>query len=143
MTKKGCRVSRVSFRIMGYRIVISCHQQIFALTLGRAGSLLAMAGFGLSSVFLLLGILPLSLRFTTLRLARYIARISFGIRWKFEVAIAIIAMVSLFTGLISMGAMTSMHNELHNIRELGESRPAEVLQAANDREDTQQASFSP
>jgi hypothetical protein len=102
-----------------------------------------MAGFGLSSVFLLLGILPLSLRFTTRPLARYIARISCSIRWKFEVAIAIIAMVSLFTGLISMGAMTSMHNELHNIRELGESLPAEVLQAANDREDTQQASFSP
>ena len=46
-------------------------------------------------------------------------------------------MVSLFSGLISVGEMTSMHNELHNIKELGESQPAKVLQAVNDLEDTQ------
>ncbi len=66
-----------------------------------------------------------------------VARFACSIRWKFEVAIAVIATVSLFTGLISVGAMNSMHNELHEIQELGPTRPTEVLHAVNELEDTQ------
>ena len=102
-----------------------------------AGLLLAKAGFGIISVILLLSILCLLLRFATKPLARFIARLACSIRWKFEIAIAIIATVSLFTGLISVGAMNSMHDELHEIQELGASRPAEVLHAVNELEDTQ------
>ena len=102
-----------------------------------AGLLLAKAGFGIISVILLLSILCLLLRFATKPLARFIARLACSIRWKFEIAIAIIATVPLFTGLISVGAMNSMHDELHEIQELGASRPAEVLHAVNELEDTQ------
>ncbi len=122
---------------MGYRIRIGRNQLIFALSFGVAALLLAMAGFGILSTMLLLGLLCLLLRFATRPLAQFIARIACSIRWKFEIAIAIIAMVSLFTGLISLGEMSSMHNELHEIQELGESRPTEVLHAVNQLEDTQ------
>ena len=85
-----------------------------------------MACFNLSYVLLLLRILSLSLRFAIRPLARFIDRISCSIRRTFEVAIAIFPMVSLFTGLIRMEAMISMHNELHNIQKVDESGPAEV-----------------
>ena len=122
---------------MGYRIRIGRKQLIFPLSLCGAGLLLAKAGFGIVSVILLLGVLCLLLRFATKPLARFIARLACSIRWKFEIAIAIIATVSLFTGLISVGAMSSMHTELHEIQELGASRPAEVLHAVNELEDIQ------
>jgi len=125
------------FRVMGYQILIGRDLLIFVVGLGIAGLLLGKAGFGLISVILLLGLLCLLLRFATRPLARFIAQISCGIRWKFEIAIAIIATVSLFTGIISVGAMKSMHNELHEIQELGQSRPAEVLCAVDELEDTQ------
>ncbi len=125
------------FRVMGYRLNIGRKQLIFPLSLGAAGLLLAKAGFGIISVILLLGILCLLLRFATKPLARFIARLACSIRWKFEIAIALIATVSLFTGLISVGAMSTMHSELHEIQELGASRPADVLNAVNELEDTQ------
>jgi methyl-accepting chemotaxis protein len=125
------------FQVMNHRISIGRNQLIFSLSLGMAGILLAKAGFGIIPVILLLGLLCLLLRFATKPLARFIAHIPCSIHWKFEVAIAIIATVSLFTGLISVGAMNSMHYELHEIQELGPSRPAEVMNAVNELEDTQ------
>jgi HAMP domain-containing protein len=125
------------FRVASYRILIGRNQLILVLSLGMAGLLLAKAGFGPLSALLLLGLLCLLLRFATRPLARFIARIACSIRWKFEIAIAVIAMVSLFTGLISVGAMKSMHTELHEIQELGASRPNEVLPAVDKLEDTQ------
>ncbi len=122
---------------MGCRLKLHRNQLILPLSLGAAGLLLAKAGFSIVSVILLLGVLCLLLRFATKPLARFIARLACSIRWKFEIAIAIIATVSLFSGLISVGAMSSMHNELHQIQELGASRPAEVLNAVNELEDTQ------
>ena len=125
------------FRVMGYRLELHRKQLIFPLSLVGAGLLLAKAGFGIISVMLLLALLCLLLRFATKPLARIIARLACSIRWKFEIVIAVIAMVSLFTGLISVGAMRSMHNELHQIQELGSTRPTEVLHAVNELEDTQ------
>ena len=125
------------FRVMGRQIWIGRNQLIFPLSLCGAGFLLAKAGFGIISVILLLGVLCLLLRFATRPLARFIARLACSIRWKFEIAIAIIASVSLFTGLISVGAMSTMHSELHEIQELGSSRPTDVLHAVNELEDTQ------
>lgn len=125
------------FRVMGYQIRLRGNQLIFPLSLGGAGLLLAKVGFGVISVIFLLGFLCLLLRFATKPLARFIARLACSIRWKFEIAIALIATVSLFTGLISVGAMSSMHTELHEIQELGASRPADVLHAVDELEDTQ------
>ena len=79
------------FQVMGYRIAIGRDHLIFALSLGVASLLLGKAGFGIVSVILLLGLLCLLLRFTTKPLARFIARFACSIRWKFEVAIAVIA----------------------------------------------------
>ena len=125
------------FRIMGYRVLIGRDILIFGLSLGAAAILLTKAGFGFVSVILLLGLLCFLLRFATKPLARSIARVSCSIRWKFEIVIAIIAGVSLFTGIVSVGAMNSMHLELHEIQELGQSRPAEVLHAVDELEDAQ------
>ena len=122
------------FRFMGYRLKLHRKQLIFPLSLGGAGLLLAKAVFGIISVLLLLALLCLLLRFATKPLARIIARLACSIRWKFEI---VIATVSIFTGLNSVGAMRSMHGELHEIQELGSSRPAEILKAVDDLEDTQ------
>jgi len=76
-------------------------------------------------------------RFAARRLSGFIARLGFSIRWKFEIAITVIAALSLCTALISFGAMNFMHSELHEIQELEETQASEVLQAVNALEDTQ------
>ena len=93
------------FRVKGHQLRLHPKQLVIPLSLAGAGLLLAKAGFGILSVILLLGLLCLLLRFATKPLARFIARLACSIRWKFEIAIAVIATVSLFTGLISVGAM--------------------------------------
>ena len=93
------------FRVKGHQLRLTPKQLVIPLSLAGAGLLLAKAGFGILSVILLLWLLCLLLRFATKPLARFIARLACSIRWKFEIAIAVIATVSLFTGLISVGAM--------------------------------------
>ena len=105
--------------------------------LGVAGLMLASSGFGLMAVTLLLGLTYVLLRFATGPLSLFIARIGCSIRWKFEIAIAGIAALVLSVGLISFGAMDFMHQELHDIQELGPGQALAALRAVNELEDTQ------
>ena len=52
---------------------------------------------------------------TTKPLSRVIARLRYSIRWKFEIGIAVIALLFLIFSLIQIGAMNFMHDELHTI----------------------------
>ena len=56
----------------------------------------------------------------------------FSIRWKFETAIAIIAALFLIVTLIYSQGMDFMHQELHEIQQLGPPQRSEVLGAADD-----------
>ena len=66
------------------------------------------------SIFLL-GVIYLVLLVTTKPLSRVIARLRYSIRWKFEIGIAVIALLFLIFSLIQIGAMNFMHDELHTI----------------------------
>ena len=105
--------------------------------LGVAGLMLASSGFGLMALTLLLGLTYLLLRFATGPLSLFIARIGCSIRWKFEIAIAVIAALVLAVGLISFGAMDFMHQGLHDIQDLAPNQPLAILRAVDDLEDTQ------
>ena len=105
--------------------------------LGIAGLMLTLSGFGLIVVIALLGLTYLLLRFATEPLSLFIARIGYSIRWKFEIAIAVIATLVLAVGLISFGAMDFMHQGLHDIQDLGPNQPLAILRAVDDLEDTQ------
>ncbi len=105
--------------------------------LGVAGLMLAWSGFGPLVVIVLLGLTYLLLRFATEPLSLFIARIGYSIRWKFEIAIAVIATLVLAVGLISFGAMDFMHQGLHDIQDLGPNQPLAILRAVDDLEDSQ------
>lgn len=85
---------------------------------------------------LLLGLIYLTLRFTTKPLSRFIARLGYSIGWKFELGIAAIAVLFLIVSLIQIKAMNYMHDELHTIQDLGPLGSSEVLEAVNSLEDT-------
>lgn len=85
---------------------------------------------------LLLGLIYLTLRFTTKPLSRFIARLGYSIGWKFELGIAAIAVLFLIVSLIQIKAMNYMHDELHTIQDLGPVGSSEVLEAVNSLEDT-------
>ena len=107
------------------------------LGLGVTALMLVLADFGAMPVIVLLGLIYLLLRYGTRPLARLIARLGYSIRWKFEIAVAVVTLLFLFVSLVTFGAMGFMHSGLHDIQELGPSRSAEVLNAVNDLENTQ------
>ena len=108
----------------------------YLLGLGVAGFMLALAGFGLTSIVILLGLVFLLFRYATTPLSLFIARARYSIRLKFEIAIADISALFLFVSLFSFGAMDFMHKELHDIQELGTTQPFAVLRAGDDLENT-------
>ena len=109
----------------------------YLLGLGVAWFMLALVGFGLTSIVILLGLVLLLIRYATTPLSLFIARARYSIRLKFEIAIAVISTLFLFVSLFSFGAMDFMHAELHDIQELGITQPFAVLRAVDDLEDTQ------
>ncbi len=97
--------------------------------------------FGPVAVILLLGLIYVVLRYSTKPLSRTIARLGYSIRWKLAVAITVIAGLFLIVTLIHVQAMNFMHDELHDIQELGPSQPHAVFRAVNELEDTNHSFF--
>ena len=110
--------------------------------LGVAGLVWQVSGQGSIAIVVLLAIgYLLMLRYGTVPLARYIARVGYSIRWKFEVAIIVISLLFLSVGLLSYGSMGFMHDGLHDIQEIEPGRPAQVMLAVEELEDTQHGAF--
>jgi nitrogen fixation/metabolism regulation signal transduction histidine kinase len=109
--------------------------------MGVAMGTLSLSGFGFIPIILLLGLIYLVLRFGTKPLARFIARLGYSIRWKLEVAIAVIAGLFLVTTLIHVHSMNFMHDELHEIQDLGPASASDVLKAVDELEDTNHTFF--
>ncbi len=114
---------------------------ILVLGLGVVGLMSIPSNRSVVSLIILLVLTYLLLQFATRPLAWLIARIGLSIRWKLEVATVIIAILFLSVGLITFGAMEFMHDELHEIQEIGPSRPAQVLRAVDALEDTNHGTF--
>ena len=92
-----------------------------------------------TALYIVLGVALffLILRFGTRPLSRTVARVRYSIRWKFEVLIAGMAVVFLFIGFVTFSAMDFMHQELHQILDLGSNQPSQVILAIDELEDTQ------
>ena len=127
----------MSFTFMNRRIIIGRKQLLYFLGFLVAWMTLASAGIQNEEAIILLALIYLVLRFATKPLSLFIARIGYSIRWKFEIAIAVIAALVLAVGLISFGAMDYMHRGLHDIQDLGPDQPMAILRAVDDLEDTQ------
>ncbi|MBI2856637.1 MAG: HAMP domain-containing protein, partial [Chloroflexi bacterium] len=124
-----------------HRITVGLKHLILASGLFLTVGTLHLAGFGLLAGILLLGLIYLVLRYGTKPLSRFIARLGYSIRWKLEMAITVIAGLFLIATFIHVHAMDFMHDELHQIQELGSSRTFDVLGAVNELEDTNHSFF--
>lgn len=128
--------------VMNRRIMIGRKQVFIALVLFLAALTLGASGFNPIDVILLLGLMSLVLSIATRPLSRFIARLGYSIRWKFESAIAIVAVLFLIISLIQVAAMDYMHNGLHDIQDLMASQRGEQLPpATHDLEETRQGIF--
>ena len=103
--------------VMNRRIMIGRKQMLSCFGLVVSWLTLASSGFGTGSSLALLGVIYVVLRFGTQPFSRFIARLGYSIRWKFEIAIGAITGLFLVVGLIQIGAMNFMHGELHNIQD--------------------------
>ena len=109
--------------LLNRRVRISRKALLFApLLAGLTGIMLYRAGFGTVSVVIVLVPLYAFMWLAEKPLSRFIARIGYSIRWKFEIAIAVVSVLFLSVSLISFGSMESMHGGLHNIQELMDSQ---------------------
>jgi len=133
-------VGGIAYSLLRRRI--TQEQERLFLALAAAGFMLLLSGFGPAFIIVLLGLTYLLLRFATEPLSRFIARLGYGIRWKFETALSAIAGLFLIVSLIGLGAMDSMHTELHAIQNLGPDRQLEILAAVNELEDTRHTLLS-
>ena len=133
----------MSFIFMNRRIVIGRKQFLFGFVLLVAWLTLVSSEFDPLVALVLLGVIYLILRFTTKPLSRIIARLGYSIRWKFEVGIAVIAVLFLIVSLIQIGAMTFMHDELHEVQGLmRDTRDIiQVAPAIRDLEQTHHGAF--
>ena len=124
------------FTLMNVRVMIGRQQLLFGFGALIAWLTLVSSRFDPVVAIVLLGVIFLTLRFTTRPLAIFIARLDYSIRWKFELGVAAIAALFLLVSLIQIRAMNFMHDELHVIQDVGAVRPADVLAAVNELEDT-------
>ena len=132
----------MSVIIMNRRIMIGRKQMFIALVLVLAALTLGTSGFNPIEVILLLGLMSIVLRMATRPLSRFIARLGYSIRWEFESAIAIVAVLFLIISLIQVAAMDYMHNGLHDIQDLMTSRLGGQLPAVtHDLDETRQGMF--
>jgi signal transduction histidine kinase len=101
------------------------------------GGILAVALFLLVFGALLVGWVRLSSGLVS----RVIARWPVSIRWKIVAALASIGGLVFFSTVVNFQAMDYMHQELHEIQELGLANPSLVLRAVDDLESTQHGAF--
>jgi signal transduction histidine kinase len=136
-------------------IKLGRRQLLFLLGVIGSGLMMTVSGFGFVEVVVLLALTWLLLRFATKPLSRVIARLNLSISGKLQVAIAVIAAISLIVGLISYGAMDFMHQGLHEVQllmgeeQLSFAQPAgasfsetrAVREAIDNLEDSQHGPF--
>ena len=108
-----------------------------ALVFGFTGLTLLLGGFAPFYAVLFPVLMVLLLKFATVPLGKLIARRGYSIRWKFEVSIALGAVLFLFSSLVTFGAMDFMHAGLHDIQIIGTLQPAAMLNAADELNNTQ------
>ena len=104
--------------------VVAGEIALLVLSLGVFGALLA--GF---------------VKLTSGLVSRAIARWPVSIRWKIVVALASIGGLVFFSTVVNLQAMDYMHQELHEIQELGQAEPRLVLSAVDELERTQHGEF--
>ena len=132
----------MSFIFMNRRFALRRRQLLFGFGALVAWLTLVASDFHPLVAIVLVGVIYFILRLTVRPLSRTIARLGYSIRWKFEIGIAIIAVLFLVVSLIQIGAMSFMHDGLHDIQDLMHSQePGQLFPALNDLEDTHHGPF--
>ena len=134
----------MSFIVMNRRIMIGRKQLLTAFAFVIAWLTLVSSRIDPLLSIVMVGAIYLFLRFTTKPFSRAIARLDYSMRWKFELGVAIIAVLFLVVSLIQIGAMNFMHDELHGIQgqlEHGERGQIRAAIAINELEDTHHGAF--
>ncbi len=124
------------------RWAISYETLLLLFALPVTGFMLLMARFDPVQVLVILGLIYVLLRHVSKPLSRFIARLNYGIRWKFEIALLVVAMLFLSVSIISFGSMDYMHEGLHDIQDLGAgTQPDVLMREVNALEDTNHGAF--
>jgi signal transduction histidine kinase len=108
-----------------------------AVALAGTALLLGVGGSSLTTMVTVPVLIYLLLQVSTTPLARVIARSNFSVRWKFELAISFIGLLFLIVTIVTDQAMTTMHQQLHDIQELALIDHNAALAAVNTLEDEQ------
>ena len=126
--------------VVAYRLsrpLVRTEYRRLGLVLVFTGITLGLGGFTPLYVVMVPVLTVLLLKFATVPLGKLISRRGYSIRWKFEVSIALVAVLFLFTSLVTFGAMNFMHAGLHDIQLVGTGEPQVMFDAVVDLESTQ------
>lgn len=108
---------------------------VFALM--ATAAMLAVAGYSLLTVIVIPAMVYLLLQVSTTPLSQAVAKGNVSVRWKFEIAISLIAVLFLLVTLVTSGAMDYMHERLHEIQDLAAIDHNAAVAAVNALEDQQ------
>ena len=124
------------------RWTISYEMLLLPFGLLVTGIMLLIARFDPLQVLMILGPIYVLLRHVSKPLSRFIARLNYSVRWKFEVALLVVAMLFLSVSIFNFRAMDFMHVGLHDIQDLGPGTQSDVLLLEVDAlEDTNHGAF--
>ena len=101
-----------------HRIKVGRRLFLLAASGGATALVLFLSGLGAVSVMIVLGALYPFVWLASKPLSRLIAGLGFSIRWKFEIVVAIISASFLVVSLVNYTAMDSMHQGLHEIKDM-------------------------
>ena len=124
------------------RWTISYETLLLALGLLVTGIMLLLARFDPVRVLIILGLIYVLLQHVSKSLSRFIARLNYGVRLKFEAALLVVAGLFLLVSIFNFRAMDFMHDGLHDIQDLGVGAPSDVVMREVDAlEDTNHGAF--
>ena len=103
---------------MNRRIKLGRGLILLAISGGVTAFMLSLSGLGALSMVIVLGAMYPVVWLASKPLSRFIARIGFSMRYKFEFAVAATSALFLVVSLVNYGAMGFMRNEVHDIKDM-------------------------
>ncbi len=114
--------------------------------LSALGLMPAWVASSLAFLFVVIGLTVGLFKLASGPLARAVSAANVSIRWKVGLALATIIALVVFVAIVNIQAMDYMHEEIHQLQELGRTDPQAVPAAVDDLEQTQHGpifEFSP
>ena len=124
------------FVVLVRRGVLGLDRRLVIALVGTA-AMLALSGYNQLTVIVIPAMVYLLLQVSTTPFANAIAKTNVSVRWKFEIAISLIAALFLIVTLATNEAMDYMHDQLHDIQELAMVDHDAAMAAVDALEDQQ------